>query len=70
MAERRQERSSVFRLPLLNLQTWRDSVSKKDGVSVWLFLVVFGLNYLNGGSHCHCLMSSQSPTALQTEILG
>ena len=67
MAERRQERASVFPLPLPNLQTWRNSVSKKDGVRMWLFLVVFGLNYLNGGYHCH--MSSQSPTVLQSEIL-
>ncbi|CAE7391853.1 Tnks2, partial [Symbiodinium sp. CCMP2592] len=67
MAEGKSERASVFPLPLPSVQKLRDSVKKRDARSVWFFLVIVGLNYLNGGMHCP--MQSFTATPLQSEIL-
>ena len=65
---KRDQKTSVFPLPLPSRDSVKRDVEKRDGVSLWLFLLVCALNYLNGGVHARMETFDASP--VQQEILG
>ena len=65
---KRDQKTSVFPLPLPSRDSVKRAVEKRDGVSLWLFLLVCALNYLNGGVHARMETLDASP--VQQVILG
>ena len=59
---KRDQRSSIFPLPLPSRDSVKLAVEKRDGFFLWLFLLVCGLNYLNGGVHARMETFEANPT--------
>ena len=68
-AAKREDRSAdIFPLPLPSRDRVLEMREKSDCREVWLFLLVSGLNYLNGGKHA--AMQTFEPSGIQSKILG
>ena len=63
----REQKTSIFPLPLPSNTSVRTAMEKRDGLSLWFFLLVCALNYLNGGVHVR--MGTFEANAIQQEIL-
>ena len=60
-------KSEVFPLPLPRPEEVREMRTKSDCRRLWMFLLVSGLNYLNGGKHAE--MRNFEPSCVQKSIL-
>ena len=58
----RQKGADIFPLPLPSRDRVLEMREKSDCREVWLFLLVSGLNYLNGGKHAAMLGGEPSVT--------
>ena len=63
----REQKTSIFPLPLPSNTSVKKAVEKRDGLFLWFFLLVCALNYLNGGVHVR--MGTFEANAIQQEIL-